>query len=79
MTNKTPVERDYSRIDRYYDKNGLINLARISFNSPCPICDTVINEMINKPIGEYMKNRRNNGEEHPWVCEICVQKIITIE
>lgn len=73
---KTIKNRDYSNIKLYQNSIGWINLEKFTNSTPCPICNTVLNELINKKVHDHFKNRRAQGEIDPWVCEICVQKLV---
>jgi hypothetical protein len=75
MKGKT-IKRSYERISEYYGYNDYINLSTFETNEPCPICNTVLDDLIDVPIYKHFKKRKSNGEKNPFVCSICVQKLI---
>lgn len=64
-------------MNRFLNRNGReINLSEWDDNTACPICGTILSEFKNLGSKNHFDIRKKRGEQHPWVCQICVQKSI---
>jgi hypothetical protein len=65
-----------SKMNEYLESvRHSVNLSAWDSNTPCPVCGTITDELKNMTIHAYFKIRKKRGEENPWVCWICCQRI----
>lgn len=65
------------RVRRFsFNHDNSINLSLFKNSKPCPICGTILDEILNTSIHVHFENRKSKGEEAPWVCSYCAQRMI---
>lgn len=67
------------KMDRYMKRhNHMINLSGFTANKPCPICGTIIEDVMNNSIHAHFEQRKAAGETDPYICWICCNRMTDV-
>jgi len=67
------------KMARYMKRhNHMINISGFIANKPCPICGTIIEEVMNNSIHAHFEQRKSAGETDPYICWICCNRMTEV-